>query len=118
MLHKGHLQLLKFARTQGDKLIVGINSDASVRRLKGETRPINDVDIRKEQLESLPWVDQIVVFDDDTPLNNIKQYKPDIIVKGGDYVIDTVVGNELAEVIIFPTIEGFSTTKTIGKMKQ
>ena len=118
VLHKGHLQLLKFARTQGDKLIVGINSDASVRRLKGETRPINDVDIRKEQLESLPWVDQIVVFDDDTPLNNIKQYKPDIIVKGGDYVIDTVVGNELAEVIIFPTIEGFSTTKTIGKMKQ
>ena len=118
VLHKGHLELLKFARKQGDKLIVGINSDASVKRLKGETRPINDVNTRKEQLESLPWVDQIVVFDDDTPLNNIKQYQPDIIVKGGDYIVDTVVGNELAEVVIFPTIEGVSTTKTIGKMTQ
>ena len=116
VLHKGHLELLKFARKQGDKLIVGINNDASVKRLKGETRPINDVHERKSQLESLPWVDQVVVFDEDTPLNSIMSYKPDVIVKGGDYTVQTVVGHELAEVVIFPTIEGISTTNTIGKI--
>ena len=116
VLHKGHLELLKFAHKQGDKLIVGINNDASVKRLKGETRPINDVNERKSQLESLPWVDQVVVFDEDTPLNSIMSYKPDVIVKGGDYTVQTVVGHELAEVVIFPTIEGISTTNTIGKI--
>jgi len=116
VLHKGHLELLKFARTQGERLIVGINNDASVKRLKGETRPINDVHERKSQLESLPWVDQVVVFDEDTPLNSIVSHKPDVIVKGGDYTVETVVGHELAEVVIFPTIEGISTTKTIGKI--
>ena len=89
-----------------------------MKRLKGETRPINDVNERKAQLETLPWVDQVVVFEEDTPLNKIKLYKPDIIVKGGDYTIDTVVGNELAEVLIFPTIDGVSTSKTIGKIQQ
>jgi len=118
VLHKGHFELLKYASKQGDKLIVGINNDASVKRLKGETRPINDVNERKAQLETLPWVDQVVVFEEDTPLNKIKLYKPDIIVKGGDYTIDTVVGNELAEVLIFPTIDGVSTSKTIGKIQQ
>ncbi len=118
VLHKGHFELLKYASKQGDKLIVGINNDASVKRLKGETRPINDVNERKAQLETLPWVDQVVVFEEDTPLNKIKLYKPDIIVKGGDYTIDTVVGNELAEVLIFPTINGVSTSKTIGKIQQ
>ena len=118
VLHKGHFELLKYASKQGDKLIVGINNDASVKRLKGETRPINDVNERKAQLETLPWVDQVVVFEEDTPLNKIKEYQPDIIVKGGDYSFETVVGNGLAEVKIFPTVEGVSTTKTIGKIQQ
>ena len=116
VLHKGHFELLKYASKQGDKLIVGINSDTSVKRLKGETRPINNEIERKSQLESLPWVDQVVIFTDDTPLNKIKEYEPDIIVKGGDYSFDTVVGNTLAEVKIFPTVQGVSTTKTIGKI--
>ncbi len=95
-----------------------INNDASVKRLKGETRPINDVNERKAQLETLPWVDQVVVFEEDTPLNKIKEYQPDIIVKGGDYSFETVIGNNLAEVKIFPTVQGVSTTKTIGKIQQ
>lgn len=118
VLHKGHLELLKFASKQGDRLIVGINSDASVKRLKGEHRPINTVEERKAQLESLPWIDQVMIFDEDTPIQKIESVQPDIIVKGGDYVPATVVGNELAEVKIFPTVQGVSTSKIIGKIQQ
>ena len=118
VLHKGHFELLKYASKQGDKLIVGINNDASVKRLKGETRPINDVNERKAQLETLPWVDQVVVFEEDTPLNKIKEYQPDSIVNWGAYSFETVVGNGRAEVKLFPTVEGVSTTKTIGKIQQ
>jgi len=97
-------------------LIVGINSDESVKRLKGSNRPFNNALIREQQLRQLPWVDRVVVFDEDTPLESIKKYTPDIIVKGGDYTVDTTVGNELAKVKIFPTVEGFSTTSLIQKV--
>ena len=113
ILHKGHFELLAEAKSLGDKLIVGINSDASVKRLKGETRPINNVMKRISQLEILPWVDKVVVFEEDTPYELIKQIKPHVIVKGGDYTVETVVGNDLAEVHLVPTVEGYSTTKII-----
>ncbi len=117
ILHNGHLELLKFAKQQGDILIVGINSDSSVKRLKGEGRPFNNSYVREQQLLQLPWVDKVVVFEDDTPLEKIQEYSPDIIVKGGDYTVETTVGNELAEVKIFPTVEGFSTTQIMEKVK-
>ena len=117
ILHNWHLELLKFAKQQGDILIVGINSDSSVKRLKGEGRPFNNSYVREQQLLQLPWVDKVVVFEDDTPLEKIQEFSPDIIVKGGDYTVETTVGNELAEVKIFPTVEGFSTTQIMEKVK-
>tara|TARA_B100001248_G_scaffold135666_1_gene101847 strand:- start:2704 stop:3954 length:1251 start_codon:yes stop_codon:yes gene_type:complete len=118
ILHTGHLKLLRHAATLGKRLIVGINSDASVKRLKGETRPINSEFKRKETLEQLGFIDDVVIFDGDTPIDEITKIRPDIIVKGGDYTTETTVGNELAKVVIFPTIEGHSTTETIEKIKQ
>ena len=117
ILHEGHFKLLKFAKSKGKKLIVGINSDASTKRLKGETRPINNQLQRKMNLELLPWVDDVVIFDEDTPINVIKQFNPDLIIKGGDYTIETVVGHEDYPVEIFPTVEGSSTTKIIESIK-
>jgi len=116
ILHKGHLDLLREARSLGNKLIVGVNTDASVQRLKGELRPINDVQTRMAQLESLPWVDEVLAFAEDTPYELIKKVKPDLIVKGGDYTVEEVVGNDIAAVHIVPTVEGFSTTKIIGEI--
>lgn len=117
ILHKGHFELLQEARSLGDKLIVGINSDASVKRLKGETRPINNVMKRISQLEILPWVDQVIVFDDDTPYELIKEIKPHVLVKGSDYTIEQVVGHDLADVHLVPTVEGYSTTSIIEASK-
>ena len=117
ILHKGHLELLKEARSLGSKLVVGINSDASVKRLKGESRPINDERTRVEQLEVLPWVDEVFVFNDDTPYNLIKKLKPALIVKGGDYTVETVIGHDLAPVHLVPTVQGYSTTRIIEKSK-
>lgn len=117
ILHKGHFELLAEARTLGEKLIVGINSDASVKRLKGETRPINNQMKRISQLEILPWVDQVVVFHEDTPYELIKEIKPHVIVKGGDYTVDEVVGHDLADVHLVQTQEGYSTTSIIEASK-
>lgn len=117
ILHKGHFELLKTARDLGSKLIVGINSDASVKRLKGNSRPINNQHVRSEQLNALPWVDAVVVFDEDTPYNLIKKLKPALIVKGGDYTVETVVGHELADVHLVSTVEGYSTTRIIEASK-
>ena len=118
ILHKGHFELLKFAKQQGDILIVGINSDASVKRLKGDDRPFNNALIREQQLLQLPWVDKVVVFEEDTPIEAIKNNGPDIIVKGGDYTVATTVGNELADVKIFPTVKGFSTSNIVDKVNK
>jgi len=116
ILHIGHLKLLRHAKTLGNRLIVGINSDSSVKRLKGDLRPINGEDTRKESLLELGFVDEVIVFEEDTPLEAITKLEPDIIVKGGDYTFDTVVGNELAKVVIFPTVEGHSTTRIINDL--
>ncbi len=113
IIHRGHLELLKYCKSVGEKVVVGINSDKSVKMLKGTTRPINNQEDRKFLLESLVYVDEVVIFDDETPLNLIKKVKPDIIIKGGDYSCEEVVGNKLAEVIIFETVDGYSTTKII-----
>lgn len=113
IFHRGHLEILKFAKSLGDYLIVGLNSDSSVKMNKGESRPINNQEDRKVLLESLIYVDKVVIFDDETPLRLIEKVKPDIIVKGGDYTPEQVVGSNLAEVKIFERISGYSTTKAI-----
>ena len=109
----GHIELLKFCRSIGDTVVVGINSDRSVRSLKGEKRPFNNQNERKAILESLKFVDEVHIFDEETPINLITQIKPDVIVKGGDYKPEEVVGKEISEVIIFETVDGYSTTKKI-----
>ena len=118
ILHTGHLKLLEYAKSKGNKLIVGINSDESVKRLKGSNRPVNNHMLRKEQLLALPWVDEVHIFKEDTPLELMNWLNPDLIIKGGDYIIKTVVGHEKFNVEIFPTVEGKSTTSIIEKMKK
>ena len=112
VLHRGHYELLKYCRTLG-YVVVGLNSDASVTRLKGKGRPIFSLEDRKFILESCKYVDEVVVFEEDTPYNLIKLIKPDIIVKGGDYSRDEVVGNDICEVKIYEHVSGHSTTKVI-----
>lgn len=116
ILHPGHIHLLKESKKLGDKLIVGLNSDASVRRLKGNSRPILNQTQRKAMLEALDIADEVIIFDEDTPIELIKKIKPDIITKGGDYVPKEVVGHVLAQVVIIPTIEGYSTTGVINEI--
>ncbi len=113
ILHRGHIELLKHCAKIGKTVVVGINSDKSVSRLKGEKRPINNQDDRKLLLESLVFVDRVVIFDEDTPLRLINELKPDIIVKGGDYKAEEVVGNTVCKVVIFDYVKGYSTTETI-----
>jgi D-beta-D-heptose 7-phosphate kinase/D-beta-D-heptose 1-phosphate adenosyltransferase len=120
LLHIGHITLLEDARREGDKLIVAINSDESVRRLKGPSRPIVGERERGRILAALAAVDAVIVFDEPTPLRLINELRPDVIVKGGDYNPDTVVGAAEVRswggrVRIVPTVEGFSTTKLIAK---
>ena len=117
ILHLGHLKLLKFAKSKGDKLVVAINSDDSVKKLKGDGRPKFNQEDRKAMLESLAIVDEVIIFEDDTPYNLIKTIKPDIIVKGGDYTVETTVGNDLAEVLIFPRVKDYSTSKILEETK-
>jgi len=100
-IHIGHIRLLRSCSRIG-VVIVGLNSDASVKRLKGEDRPVYKVGHRKEVLESMRYVDRVLIFEEDTPLELIKNLRPDIIVKGGDYKPEDVVGKEFAEVLIFP----------------
>lgn len=113
ILHRGHIELLEQSRALGDYLIVAINSDRSVQRLKGSGRPRNNQWDRQRALAALKCVDQVLIFDEDTPLELIAQIQPDIITKGGDYTEDQVVGRELAQVTIIPLVAGYSTTKLL-----
>ena len=113
ILHRGHLELLRYCNKIGQRVIVGINSDKSIKKLKGDTRPVFNQEDRKFILESIRFVDEVVIFDEDTPYNLIKQINPDIIVKGGDHSPETVVGNDICKVVIFNYINGYSTTKAI-----
>ncbi len=117
ILHSGHVTYLERAKSLGDILILGLNSDDSVKRLKGPSRPINDEMARATVIAALSSVDYVVIFDEDTPLNLIKAIKPDVLAKGGDYKIEDIVGREWAkETVTIPFVDGFSTTATINKM--
>jgi len=118
ILHKGHVEYLKKSKELGSKLIVGLNSDNSVKKLKGKDRPINNEQDRKAVLEALDCVDEVIIFDENTPYELIKSIKPDIITKGGDYTPETVIGNDLTEVVIIPMVEGYSTTKVVNKTRK
>ncbi len=122
MVHPGHLALLADAKASCDRLIVAINSDASVKRLKGETRPVNSEMERALLLAELRAVDMVVIFREDTPLEALTRLKPDVLMKGGDYTLDQIVGRELVEgyggrVATIPLREGYSTTATIAKIQ-
>jgi len=123
ILHEGHLFSLSQAALEADYLIVGINSDASTKRLKGNERPINGENSRALLLANLLMVDAVIVFEEDTPHALISAILPDVLVKGGDYTIDQIVGAQevLANggrVAINPIVEGFSTTRIVEKMKE
>lgn len=114
LLHKGHLYLLKEAKKLGDILIVAVNNDASVKRLKGETRPVESLEIRLKKLTDLEIIDFVISFSEDTPLQLIEQLQPTILVKGGDYKKEEIVGNKIAQqTVIIPLLEGYSTTKEV-----
>lgn len=115
ILHLGHADYLAKAAELGDKLVVGLNSDTSVSKLKGDHRPITDQKSRAFLLASLAFVDAVVIFDEDTPYNLIKLVEPNILVKGGDYAIKDIVGYETVtslggEVVVIPLVKGYSTS--------
>jgi D-beta-D-heptose 7-phosphate kinase/D-beta-D-heptose 1-phosphate adenosyltransferase len=122
LLHPGHVDVLIGARARGDVLVVGLNSDASVKRLKGPDRPVRSEGERAYVLAALEAVDAVTLFEQDTPLQLVQLLQPDVIVKGGDYSPDTVVGaNEVrgrgGEVVIIPLTPGHSTTSTIDRLR-
>ena len=117
ILHRGHVEYLQKARELGDLLVLGLNSDNSVKRLKGNDRPINNEMDRSIVLSALECINYISIFDEDTPLELIKIVKPDILVKGGDYKIEDVVGREFAkETVLIDFVDGYSTTNIIKKI--
>ena len=123
ILHPGHFQYLKQSKDLGDFLIVGINSDSSVKKLKGTSRPINKEQVRCQNLTKLDYVDAVIIFNEDTPIQLIKRLKPNILTKGGDYQESDIVGSKFVEksggqVKILPLLKGYSTTNIIrGKGK-
>jgi D-beta-D-heptose 7-phosphate kinase/D-beta-D-heptose 1-phosphate adenosyltransferase len=121
ILHEGHISVLSEAAAFADVLIVGVNSDASVKKIKGENRPVNNENSRALIMASLIMVDAVVIFDEETPIELIKTLKPDVLVKGGDYTLETIVGSKEVldaggRVEIIPIKEGFSTTGIIEKI--
>lgn len=123
VLHEGHIYSLSQAAQEADFLIVGVNSDASTKRLKGTERPINNEHSRALLLASLAIVDAVVIFEEDTPLQLISSLLPDVLVKGGDYTLEQIVGAKEVianggRVVINPIIEGFSTTGIVEKIKK
>ncbi|MFK7907754.1 MAG: D-glycero-beta-D-manno-heptose 1-phosphate adenylyltransferase [Chitinophagales bacterium] len=118
LIHKGHIHTLAKARDLGDMLILGLNSDASVKRLKGESRPLQSENDRALILAAMIFVDAVVIFEEDTPFNLIELIQPDVLVKGGDYQKHEVVGADIVkakggEVVLIPFVEGHSTTSLI-----
>ncbi len=122
LLHTGHLDYLARAASMGNVLVVGLNSDASVKRLKGPERPINNQDDRARALAALLLVDAVCIFEEDTPLELIQMVKPDVLAKGGDYTPETIVGASFVtesggEVAVIPFVEGYSTTGLLAKIR-
>jgi rfaE bifunctional protein nucleotidyltransferase chain/domain len=122
ILHPGHLRYLQAARAHGDLLVVGLNSDASVRRNKGPARPINPEQERAEVLAALACIDAVSIFDDDTPADIIRRVQPDVLVKGADWPADQIVGRDTVEarggrVILEPVEQGYSTTAILRKAR-
>lgn len=122
VLHRGHVEYLNEAKELGTKLIVGLNSDSSVKRLKGDERPINSELDRKFLLENLKSVDEVIIFNEDTPLELIKTLMPSVLVKGGDWPVEKIVGHEIVlasggEVKSLSFKNGYSTTNTLEKIK-
>ena len=115
ILHRGHVELLAYCKSLGH-VTVGLNSDDSVKRLKGLSRPINNESDRKKILEALRYVDEVVIFEEDTPYELIRKLRPDFIVKGGDYLAHEVICSDLCEVRIFETVKGYSTTNIINRL--
>lgn len=123
ILHLGHLEILTKSKEFGDRLIVAVNSDESVRKLKGKERPVNDFQTRSHMLASFSFVDYVVEFSDDTPKKLIQKIKPNFLIKGGDYQKKDIVGNDIVssyggETIIIPLIDGLSSTNTINKINK
>lgn len=121
ILHRGHVEYLAQASDLGDVLVVGLNTDASVKRLKGESRPVNDEQSRALLLSALQFVDAVVLFGEDTPYELIRQVQPDILVKGNDYKPEEIVGYDIVtarggKVLTIDLVEGFSTTNIIRRM--
>ena len=122
ILHRGHVEVLARAADLGNRLIIGLNSDKSIQVLKGENRPIENEESRAILLASLSFVDAVILFSEKTPLNLISSLNPDILAKGGDYEIETIVGHKVVEenggeVILVPFLDGFSSTTIIDKIK-
>lgn len=122
LLHPGHIRYLQDARRQGDALVVGVNSDRSVRAIKGSSRPINPEHERAEVIAALACVDVVVVFDEDNPQQIINRLQPDVLVKGADWALDAIIGRESVEsrggrVVRIPLAEGHSTSAIIEKVK-
>jgi len=123
LLHPGHITYLNDAKALGDVLILGLNDDASIQRLKGDTRPINPLHDRAVMLAALKSIDAVVAFSEDTPLKLITALMPDVLVKGGDYSIDTIVGaKEImqagGQVQVIPFLEGYSSTRLIQRIQR
>jgi rfaE bifunctional protein nucleotidyltransferase chain/domain len=121
ILHPGHVDYLERAGALGTHLVVGVNSDASVRRIKGPTRPVNDEHSRSRVLAALGCVDRVVIFDEDTPWELIKKIRPQVLVKGGDWPVEQIVGRELVrerngQVLSLPLLSGYSTTDIIRRV--
>jgi len=122
IIHRGHIEVLAQTSDLGDRLIIGLNSDTSIQKLKGKNRPIIEEQSRAILLASLEFVDAVVIFSEDTPLKLISALLPDVLAKGGDYEIETIVGHEIVQqnggkVKLVPFVDGFSSTTIIEKIK-
>ena len=123
ILHAGHIHLLREAKNLGDRLLIGLNSDQSVQNLKGPDRPFNPEDARASVLESLSMVDGVTIFQEDTPHELVKEIIPHVLVKGGDYSIENVVGADTVrvsggEVVLIPILKGYSTSDLITRIRK